>query len=140
MTVATYNDGRDLILQPLHDAWQAADYGPILYTDVGGKVPDSNVVWARAILRHVSGGQASLACFDGKSRWANQGTLFVQVFGPIGDGSTAAYDAAQLVASAYKGKRSGGVWFRNPRINEVGTTGDFEQINFMTEFNYDQIG
>jgi hypothetical protein len=61
------------------------------------------------------------------------------VFGPIGDGSTAAYDAATIVANAYRGARSDLVWFRNPRINEVGRSGSFEQINFATEFYYDFI-
>lgn len=119
-------------------AWAPSGY-PMQYTDVGGAPPDIQTPWARVILRHVSGGQASLAGADGTSRWYNQGTLFVQVFAPVGDGSTAAYDAAQIILDALRGARAGAVWFRNPRINEVGTSGAFEQVNVISEFTYDAI-
>jgi hypothetical protein len=110
------------------------------YTDVPATPPDSNSVWARAILRHATGAQASLSGpINGATRWNNGGTVFIQVFGPVGDGSSAAYDAAKIVADAYKGARNLSVWFRNVRINEVGTRGAFEQINVLADFSYDEI-
>ena len=137
----TYDQGRDAILAPFKAVWVDGLNYPAQYTDRnGGEPPTTQTPWARAIVRHVNGNQASLSCENGQARWGSQGTLYIQVFAPIGDGSKAAYDAAQALAQAYRGTRSDLVWFRNIRINEVGTSGAFEQVNFICEFQYDDIG
>lgn len=135
----SYVDACDLILEPFQVAWGPTGF-PVVYTDVPGNPPPTQTVWARVILRHVSGGQVSLAGDTGKSRQGSQGSLYIQVFAPVGQGSQAAYDAAFIVAQAYRGSRNKQVWFRNVRINEVGTSGAFEQINVVCEFQYDSIG
>jgi hypothetical protein len=135
----TFREARDYILKTFKDAWDITGY-PAVYTDVPDTVTPSNCVWARVILRHSTGNQASLTgCANGEQRWNNQGIVFVQIFAPVGDGSSAAYDAAQIVVNAFRDAKGSEVWFRKSRINEIGNSGAFEQINVLSDFTYDEI-
>lgn len=135
----SYSEARDAMLKVFMDAWVPLGF-PAVFTDVPGEVPTTQTTWARATLRHADGGQASLTGpINGCVRWNNEGTIWIQVFAPVGDGSSAAYDAAHVVAVAYQGARDQEVWFRNVRINEVGTRGAFEQINVLIDFTYDDV-
>lgn len=134
----TFDEARDEMLAVFHAAWGPLGY-PVVWTDLPEDVPQAETVWARVTVRHATGRQASLAGEQGARRWNRTGTLFVQVFAPVGDGSTAVYAAAQVVADAYQAARGLGVWFRNTRINEVGASGAFEQINVLTDFSYDDV-
>lgn len=135
----TFREARNEILKVFKDVWDATGY-PAVYTDVPDTVTPSNCVWARVTLRHGEGGQASLTGPEnGEQRWYNDGVVFVQIFAPVGDGSSLAYDAAQLVVNAFRDANGSEVWFRKTRINEVGTSGAFEQINVVSDFSYDQI-
>lgn len=134
----TFDEARDEILGVFLAVWKPLGY-PVVWTDVPADVPSTATVWARVTVRHATGRQASLAGEDGARRWNRTGTLYVQVFAPVGDGSASAYAAAQVVANAYQAARGLGVWFRNTRINEVGASGAFEQINVLTDFSYDDV-
>lgn len=141
----TFNEGRDNILKVFKDAWDILGH-PAVYTDVAKETPDdmgdapSATIWARATIRHADGFQSSLTGpLEGKKRHTNIGTVTIQVFGPLGDGSTAAYDAAQTVATAYRKASGNPVWFRRVRINEIGTRGAFSQINVLANFSYDDV-
>lgn len=140
----SFNEGRDGCLKPFKDAWDLTGF-PAVYPDVAktpsdtGDTPSTNV-WARATIRHADGFQSSLTGpLEGKKRHTNIGTVIIQVFGAQGDGSTAAYDAAQTVATAYRKAPSGPVWFRRVRINEIGTSGTYNQINVSADFSYDDV-
>ena len=140
----SFNDGKDACLQVFKDAWDPTGF-PAIYSDVAntqsdtGDTPSANV-WARATIRHADGFQSSLTGpLEGKKRHTNIGTVIIQVFGTQGDGSTAAYDAAQTVATAYRKAPSGPVWFRRVRINEIGTSGTYNQINVSADFSYDDV-
>lgn len=133
-----FADARDQMLKVFNDAWAPLGF-PVVWSDVPGSAPTAETVWARVTVRHADGGQASLAGENGARRWNNAGVLFIQVFAPVGDGSTAAYSAAQTVANAYRDAKGLDVWFRNTRINEVGASGAFEQINVLTDFSYDDV-
>lgn len=134
----TPDTARDKIVAVISNAWTPTG-NPIVFTDVPGDVPATQTVWARVILRHATGDQSTLAGpITGCVRHTNQGTVFVQVFAPIGDGSTSAYEAAKIVTDAFKASQDSNVWFRRVRINEVGTRGAFEQINVLADFTYDE--
>ncbi len=135
----TFDEARDVMVGVFYSAWKALAPAPVVWTDVPEDVPETETEWARVTVRHATGGQGSLAGADGAKRWDRSGTLFVQVFAPVGDGSTRAYSAAQLVANAFQDARGLSVWFRNIRINEVGTSGAFEQINVLVDFTYDDV-
>ena len=133
----TFDQARDQMFEVAKAACDSIPI-PLIYTDIPADTP-SAPVWARVILRHADGRQSSLTGpINGCQRFTNVGTVFVQVFGAVGDGSKAAYDAAQILATAFR-KAQKEVWFRNVRANEVGTKGAFEQINVLADFSYDDV-
>lgn len=135
----SFNDAKDQILTVFKTAWDTTGC-PALYPDTPGDPPTSATVWARATLRHATGRQASLSGpINGCVRYERTGIVIIQVFAPVGDGSTAAYDAAQTVVRGFEDARGLDTWFRNVRINEVGTKGAFEQINVLADFTYDDM-
>lgn len=128
----------DTILSIFKAAWDPTGF-PAYYTDKAGEKPTSETVWARAIVRHATGAQASLSGEAGTRRYTDEGTVFVQVFAPVGDGSTACYAAARIVQNAYRDARNADVWFRDVTLNELGADGAFEQINVQATFSYDDV-
>lgn len=132
------NDARDQILGVFKTAWDTTGF-PARYTDVPGGIPDEESPWARALVRHLTGRQASLAGEGGARRWRETGIVLVQVFAPVGDGSVRVYNLAQLIKNAYRDAKNLDVWFRNTRMKEVGASGGFEQVNVTTDFIYDDV-
>lgn len=133
----TFDEARDVMLTTFLTAWKPLGF-PVVWTDVPGSVPNGSTVWARVVLRHATGGQGSLSGDTGKKRWRRAGTLFVQVFSPVGDGSSAGYSAAQTVVDAFQSAKDC-VWYRNIRMNEIGADGSFEQFNVLVDFTYDEV-
>lgn len=134
----TFDEARDYILGVFKGVWDTTGF-PAAWTDVPGSAPGSETVWARATIRHATGRQASLAGENGPRRYSRGGTVFIQVFAPVGDGSKAGYEAAQLVVNAYQAARHPNIWFRDVRMNEVGKDGAFEQLNVLATFSYDDV-
>lgn len=116
--------------------WDTTGF-PALYPDVPGQEPATGV-WARATLRHSTRGPGSLTGGLGTMIYQAEGTLFVQVFAPVGDGMKKAYQYGMGVVHAFEDARLG-VWFRNVRLNEVGRSGAFEQVNVLADFTYDEV-
>lgn len=140
----TFSEARDYMLSVFKAAWDTTG-NPAVYEgvartpDTEGNIPDAPV-WARATIRHADGFQSSLTGpLEVFKKFENIGVVIVQVFARIGDGASAAYDAAQLVATAYRVSRNLPVWFRNVRINEIGTKGEFHQINVIADFTYETV-
>lgn len=103
--------------------------------------PTSNDTWLRASLLHATGSQASLAGVDGVRRWNRTGFISVQCFAPLAKGSAqAATKLACVVRDALQGKQTPScVWFRNPKINEVGEDRDWFNVNATIDFDYDEL-
>lgn len=130
----TPDQARDEMLAVFKAAWDTTGFVAV-YSDVPGTAPTSEQAWARVSVRHATGGQTGLSPTTLK-RFTQSGTLIVQVFAPVGDGLSKVYELAQLLLLAYSQSR-GSVWYRRMRIQEVGNDGAFEQINFITDFTYD---
>jgi hypothetical protein len=128
----------DGILDIFKATWDPTGF-PAHYTDKAGEKPTSETLWARATIRHATGNQTSLAGASGTRRFTETGTLFVQVFAPVGDGSTECYKAATLIRDAYRDAKLPNLWFRSQRIQEVGESGAFYQINVLVTFSYDHV-
>lgn len=132
----TADQARDEMLAVFKAAWDTTGFVAV-YSDVPGQVPASEAPWARVVVRHADGKQASLANDHGAKKYTQIGTLWAQVFTPIGDGMSQAYAHAQIVVNAFSQARSASVWYRNPRMREMGNSGAFEQINVLVDFTYD---
>lgn len=140
----TLNEARDHMLKVFKDVWDPTTY-PAVYPDVaedpdvGGSTP-SGTVWARATIRYADGFQASLTGpLEQLKRHSRIGVVIIQIFGPVGDGSTAAYDAAQLVLNAYEKSRGIPVWFTHVRAKNVPGRAGYTQINVIADFSYDDV-
>jgi hypothetical protein len=128
----------DAILDIFKAAWDTTGY-PALYDDKSGEIPTSETPWARATIKHATGAQSTLAGASGTKRFTETGTLFVQVFTPVGDGSTACYKLAKVVRDAYRDARDPELWFRNVFLEEIGINKAFRQINVQATFSYDEV-
>lgn len=140
----TPDQARDVMLKVHRDAWLLAGYTDqqVTYTDVPCTVPQgagpSEQVWCRVTVRHATGRQSSLTGGLGTQRYTNRGTVWVQVFAPIGDGSTAGYGASQTVVGAFRDAKTA-VLFRNVRFSEAGKDGAFERFDVKADFEYDEV-
>lgn len=145
----TFLEARDEIFSMIHTSWnlntmalvglipaiqwQGLDISPI---------PPQGIPFARATVHHVEGRQSTLTNGNGKSSYERVGIFTFQVFGPLGSGKglTIAEGLANIALNTFEGKASpGGIWFRNCRINEVGVTDGWYQINVLVEFTYDEV-
>lgn len=124
-------------------AWDTTGHGSrVKYDNVGttSTPPSGQDPWARVTIKHGVSAQASLAGAVGTRRFRRTGTLAVQVFTPPGEGLSGATDLPKIVQDAYEGvSTTGGVWFRDVSINEIGPDGDFFQTNVVAFFEYDEI-
>lgn len=146
---ATIEVARDEIAQLFLDAWNAATLSSglrVLFDDRPENVPtaastDGNPpAWARLTIRHTSGSQATLAGADGRSRWRRNGVVTVQIFAPFGTGLSISDKLAMIALAAFEGQATAsGVWFRNARLQEIGSDGPWFQVNVSAEFEYDEV-
>ena len=135
---ATYQQAVDDMFGLVRTAWNSDS--TIDWEAVPGEVPFTDVPWIRPTIRHTPGGQASLADGTRKRRWRRNGILWIQLFVPSGSGLSKAYELAKILTDAIEGTSTEHcVWFRNTRINEIGRSGAFNQLNVLTDFTYDEI-
>lgn len=131
----TPNDAKDEMLLVFRTAWPVELFAR--YPDVAEmQKPSSAVSWARVDLKHADGGVSSLANAAGHTLHTARGTLWVQVFAPMGDGGVAGYTLAKTVLDAYRAAR-GGVWYRKHRLRDVGPDGAWHRTDFLVDFTYD---
>lgn len=113
---------------------------PIVWTDTVAEMPVSEEVWLRASIRHATGNQDSLSCENGTRRWRRTGTFFVQVFDPVGGALSTSYEVAEGLLSRFQNFKHAVMWLRQPRIAEIGYSGNFHQLNVSVTFDYDDYG
>lgn len=132
---------RDDIFGHFDTVWTPLGH-PVQYDGVANKnlPPTTSIPWARTTLAHVDGNQATLANSAGKSRFRHVGIFTVQVFTPLGDGGKQAHSIAKTLLEGFQGTRTtNGIWFRNVRINRVGPTKNWFQLNVLANFEYDHL-
>mgnify|MGYP000046911348 CR=1 FL=1 len=135
----TFEQAHDEILGMFKTAWDTTGY-KASYTNVTPDFPDDPEPWARPKVKHHAGGSGSLTGASGSRRYERPGLLIVQIFVPKGEGLSEAYSLGKVIADAYEGQSSAsGAWFRNIRPDEVGEDGDFEQLNMLIDFTYDEV-
>lgn len=134
----TFDEARDAMLGVFKAAWDATGF-KVTYTDVPAQVPADNKVWARVVVRHALGDQASLTGGLGTTMYDRKGTLWIQVFAPPGDGSVAGYAASQLLVNAYQAAKFPVLWFRKVRMTEAGRDGGFERFDVKSDFEYHDV-
>lgn len=145
----THEEARDAMYQMFREEW-AANSGDI----VGGSAPEViyhgvsvdtppalTLPYARASVKHFTGGQGSLGEV-GNRLFNRTGAVFVQVFVPTGIGNylTIALRLGRIALAAFEGRSSpGGIWFRSCRLTEIGPSDGRYQVNVTAEFTYDEV-
>lgn len=111
------------------------------YEDRENDPPKTTTVnWARVTVRHNVRSQGSLSNEQGKRRFTSVGTLTTQIFAISGTGLSSADELSMVLLEALDGKRTAsGVWLRNARMNEVGPSGHWFQVNVLADFMYDTL-
>ncbi len=143
MPLASLTAARDAILTLFKVAWdaQTPPVPKLLNDDVKDDLPAGTFPWARIIVRHNTGFQATLAGETGNRRFRRLGLVTVQIFTPYGDGLDLNDALAKVAVDAFEGKSTAAdeVLFRNVRSNEVGQDGNWFQTNVFAEFEYDEV-
>lgn len=141
---ASFETAVDEILTVFKTVWDTTghfvDYPGVKYGGTNAKVPpDDSTAWARVTIQHTPGGPPSLSGANGQVLYNRQGLLTVQIFTAVGNGFGEGYQLAKTVADSFEGQDTpSAVWFRNLRMNEIGRTGDWLQVNVLVDFTYDE--
>jgi hypothetical protein len=111
-----------------------------------GDKPKATEYWARASTQHVTTRQSAHqmpAEGEGGSDvvYETHGVVFVQVFAPMKPG---AWAKGELLAIMCQGifmasETPSGVWFRNPRFNELENDGTWYRWNVIADFQFNQV-
>lgn len=131
----TAEEARDEMLAVFKAVWDPTGY-TVVWSDVPGAPPTTEQPWARVSVRHGPAAQSSLSSAAGVMKYTSVGTLWIQLFTPIGQGATLGYQKAQSILTAYR-NASGDVWYRNHRLREVPSYRAFSQLNCLIDFTYD---
>lgn len=138
---ATLSTARKDIYDQFTTVWTPTGH-PVHFPGVADKdfPPATQIPWARLTLIHATGTQSALANHEGVRRFTHTGTMTVQIFTPLGRGGSVGYPLAQIVVEAFQGSATiNAVWFRNVRVNEIGVSRGWYQINVLADFEYDQL-
>lgn len=137
----TFSEANDEILAKVKAAYDSISGDKeIFWESVAGDRPTDDRPFFQVFLRHRTGQRAAFPSADGQSMYRRDGDVTIQCFHPIGRGLSDSYADAKVLADAFEGQAtSGGIWFRNVRINEIGRDGQFNQLNVIAEFIYDEI-
>lgn len=107
-------------------------------------LPGSTKHWARASTQLATTKQsAHVTDVDGASpvEFATVGIAFIQIFAPMSEAG--GYAKGELLAGIAQrifmaGETPSGVWFRNPRINELPNDGTWYRWNVIADFQFNQ--
>jgi hypothetical protein len=160
--MATFLVARDSMFATFKTAWDAGAAACVgsnpafqLSTHIEGgsvawwmvepeSIPPPNDYWARVSLQSVLEGNASIggANGGGQQKYSSAGLIFVQCFGPLRDPQVGdkLFKLAIVARNAFRGVvTSANVWFRNARIQPVGSDGTFQIMNAVAEFQFDDV-
>ena len=140
--IDTYISARDIILGIFLAQWRISNpNGAMDFQYKPFEPPTGTVPWCRVTLRHGPAAQSSLTGpLEQSKRFTNNGSLFLQLMAPVGEGLDSLYALAQPLVTAYRTAKHGNVWFRNVRIDDgIPTRGPWAQINVIVDFTYDTI-
>lgn len=126
---------RETLYEAFKDAWvaQSAPY----FFDNEVATPDA-AGWLRLVVRHRSGEQETLGPI-GSRKFERVGSVIVQVFTPLDEGTSVSDTLVDLVREVFEGKTLSGIRFAGVTTREIGPTVDkWYQVNVDAPFNYDE--
>jgi len=133
----TYSEAYDAMLALFKSAWDPTGHRVFWDNKEKGRETDTST-YAVVQVNYGGANQASLGG-TGNRTFKRNGVVLIMIYAQAGEGLSEGHAAAKVAADAFEGQASGGIWFRNVRINEIGREGSFYQINVLAEFEYDEI-
>lgn len=109
-------------------------------------LPGALKFWARASTQLATTRQSAHIMPDGPTgspvEYSSNGVVFVQIFAPMK--ARDSYAKGELLAALAQcmfmaTETSSGVWFRNPRINELPSDGTWYRWNVIADFQFNQV-
>lgn len=137
----TSAEARDLVSALITSAWNTQVPGaPLFYTNQQTDRPDVPTLFGRMHMQFVDRAQITLGSVADGVRFRAAGTIFVQVFVPLGTG-TDEYDAVcdALVVALENAGAAQNVWFRDVGMREIGSDGTYYQTNVEAAFQFDRV-
>lgn len=138
---ATMTQAHDQILALVAAALPAL---AIKYPDMNAPTgfPPSTASWGRVSIGDTGEERPPpLVAAPNTRRYHVEGLLMVELYTIGGDGRRAAHALSESLLAAFRGAvTSGGVHFRNLRVEPVGADGPWWHENFITEYRYDALG
>jgi len=137
----TFAEAQDEMLAVVKAAYDSISGDKEIYWEaVAGDRATDDRPFFQVFLRHRSGSNAGFPSANNRAMYRREGDITVQCFSPVGRGLSEGYADAKVFTDSFEGQStSGGIWFRNTRVNEIGRDGEFFQMNVITEFVYDEI-
>lgn len=128
---------KEAIYQAFVDGWASET---AITFDNESFTPPAADPWVRVAVRHNASVQDSLGR-PGNRRFMRLGSVFVQVFTPIDQGTLKADQLAKKAREIFEGKTLSGtsISFRDVAVREIGADGKWYQANVEAEFGYDEI-
>lgn len=108
-----------------------------VWEGVSSNIP-TNTPWIRPCVRHGTSRQSGFTPTHVR-RFKEQGFLFIQCFGLIGDGQLSASDLSIAFTSYFKALRDSSIWYSNIVANEVGKDGGYTEYKVSIQFEYDNF-
>jgi hypothetical protein len=132
----TPDQAEKAIQSAFNTAWGTTT--PIAWDNLDFDSESRNDSWVRLNIQNTAGTIASLGA-PGTRGFRNFGTVFVQVFTPVGRGKTGNTVLATQARDVFRGQHlsGGSLWFRDVDIVTVGPDGKWYHQNVTAEFIYD---
>lgn len=129
---ATFAEAYNDILDRFQTTWNPTGF----VAELQNMPPPTPVIgepWARLIVQHTGQQQSMMA-----AQFCDRiGTITVEIYVPKDEGLNRGYDLSRLIVQAFQGiPTPKNVWFRNARLNEIGLSTDWFQINVLIDFEY----
>lgn len=144
--MTTIAEAKDEMIGVFYTAWSADSESASLFVlypneEIDDDDTSADAAWARVTIKHFDNrfSPQSLTGGLGTKNYQRDGGITISIFTPIGLGADLGNALTKIVMDAFEGQRSGGVWFRNVRFNEVGKSGAWDQVNIKANFNYSEI-
>lgn len=132
----TYEEAYDLMMTLFKTAWDGTGHRAF-YENIENDRETDDTAFAHVSISHASGFQATLGG-TGSRIFRRTGVITIMIYTQAGKGLQESHQLAKVAADAFEGQSTGGIWFRNVRINEIGREGAFYQTNVIVEFEYDE--
>lgn len=146
MSVLDYDAAADAIQARFKTQWDAdsaavaGSIPPVEWDNLEALTPPS-APWARVLIEHTLASQTSMG-ETGNRIFERNGLVTIQVFVVQGQGVTLARQLGSIAVNAFEGKTAGPdeeIWFRNVRLNEIGPSAKWFQVNALAEFIYSTL-